>query len=90
MAIKIISTGHALMCGQKLGLAVTLISRGPAPSELYVNDPAAPTTVPNIALRAYELWDEAGRPEGRSDEFYFLAEEEFRGLLELELKHHNQ
>jgi hypothetical protein len=37
---------------------------------------------PNIALRAYELWDAAGRPEGRSDEFYFQAEEEFRKLLE--------
>lgn len=24
----------------------------------------------NIALRAYELWDEAGRPEGRADEFH--------------------
>src|SRR5690349_9852418 len=36
----------------------------------------------NIPLRAYELWDAAGRPEGRSDEFYFRAEEEFRQLLE--------
>lgn len=42
---------------------------------------------PNIALRAYQLWDEAGRPEGRSDEFYFLAEEELRLLLEKELAH---
>ena len=39
---------------------------------------------PNIALRAYQLWDVAGRPEGRSDEFYFQAEEEFRKLLEAE------
>jgi hypothetical protein len=38
--------------------------------------------VPNIALRAYQLWDAAGRPDGRSEEFYFLAEEEFRKLLE--------
>jgi hypothetical protein len=43
------------------------------------------TNIPNIALRAYELWDAAGRPEGRSDEFYFLAEEELRLLLEKEL-----
>ena len=41
-------------------------------------------SVPNIALRAYQLWDAAGRPEGRSDEFYFQAEEEFRKLLEAE------
>jgi DUF2934 family protein len=40
--------------------------------------------VPNIPLRAYELWDAAGRPEGRSEEFYFEAEEEFRKMLEEE------
>jgi len=45
-----------------------------------MNDPF----VPNIALRAYELWDAAGRPEGRSEEFYFQAEEEFRKMLEAE------
>lgn len=42
------------------------------------------TLVPNIALRAYQLWDAAGRPEGRSDEFYFQAEEELRKLLEFD------
>jgi hypothetical protein len=41
-------------------------------------------TVPNIALRAYQLWDAAGRPEGRAEEFYYQAEEELRQLLELE------
>ena len=40
--------------------------------------------VPTIALRAYELWDAAGRPEGRADDFWFLAEDEFRKLLEAE------
>lgn len=40
---------------------------------------------PNIALRAYQLWDAAGRPDGRSEEFYFAAEEELRLLLESEL-----
>jgi len=40
------------------------------------------TDVPNIALRAYQLWDAAGRPEGRSDEFYLVAEEELRLLIE--------
>jgi hypothetical protein len=40
--------------------------------------------VPNIALRAYQLWDAAGRPECRSEEFYFQAEEELRKLLEIE------
>jgi hypothetical protein len=40
--------------------------------------------VPIIAMRAYQLWDAAGRPEGRSDEFWFLAEEEFRQLIDVE------
>jgi Protein of unknown function (DUF2934) len=40
--------------------------------------------VPNIALRAYQLWDAAGRPEDRSEEFYFQAEEELRKLLEID------
>jgi hypothetical protein len=53
--------------------------------EFYVADPTVPDTVPNIALRAYELWDAAGRPDGRSEEFYFQAEEEFRQLLELKV-----
>ena len=28
-----------------------------------------------IAKRAYELWDRAGRPDGRSEEFWFAAKE---------------
>jgi hypothetical protein len=44
------------------------------------------TPVPTIALRAYQLWEAAGRPEGRSEEFYFQAEEELRSLLERELQ----
>jgi len=27
--------------------------------------------------RAYDLWQQAGGPEGRSDEFWFAAEREF-------------
>ena len=42
--------------------------------------------VPNIALRAYQLWNAAGRPEGRSEEFWFQAEEEFREMLEAALQ----
>jgi hypothetical protein len=40
--------------------------------------------VPNIALRAYQLWEAAGRPQGRDEEFYFQAEEELRKLLDRE------
>ena len=28
---------------------------------------------------AYRLWDEAGRPEGRADEFWFIALREVTG-----------
>jgi Protein of unknown function (DUF2934) len=27
-----------------------------------------------VAVRAYELWEEAGKPEGRDEEFWHLAE----------------
>ena len=30
-----------------------------------------------IRKLAYELWEQAGRPEGRSDEFWFAARYEF-------------
>jgi hypothetical protein len=30
-----------------------------------------------IRERAYRLWDHAGRPEGRSEEFWFAAKNEF-------------
>ncbi len=29
-----------------------------------------------ICKRAYELWDKAGRPDGRSEEFWFAAKAE--------------
>jgi len=28
--------------------------------------------------RAYQLWEEAGKPEGRDEEFYHQAEQELR------------
>jgi hypothetical protein len=36
-----------------------------------------PTEI-QIARRAYELWEQAGKPEGRDQEFYHLAEQELR------------
>ena len=30
-----------------------------------------------VRERAYELWDRAGRPDGRSDEFWFTAKADF-------------
>ncbi|HEX2635167.1 MAG TPA: DUF2934 domain-containing protein [Bradyrhizobium sp.] len=29
-----------------------------------------------IRVRAHELWEQAGKPEGRQDEFWRLAEQE--------------
>jgi hypothetical protein len=30
----------------------------------------------DISRLAYELWEKAGRPDGRDDEFYHLAQQE--------------
>jgi len=35
-------------------------------------------TKEQIIHRAYQLWEQAGKPEGRDDEFYHLAEQELR------------
>jgi Protein of unknown function (DUF2934) len=29
-----------------------------------------------IRIRAHQLWEQAGKPEGRQDEFWHLAEQE--------------
>ena len=34
------------------------------------------STQAHVNARAYELWQQAGAPEGRSDEFWFAAERE--------------
>lgn len=31
-----------------------------------------------IEIRAYELWEKAGKPEGKDEEFYHLAQQELR------------
>jgi hypothetical protein len=35
-------------------------------------------TKDQIIHRAYELWEQAGKPEGRDQEFYHQAEQELR------------
>jgi hypothetical protein len=37
----------------------------------------APTQM-DIVRRAYALWEQAGRPDGKDEEFYHLAEQELR------------
>jgi len=40
-------------------------------------DMAEPTKE-QVIHRAYELWEEAGKPDGRDQEFYLQAEQELR------------
>lgn len=35
-------------------------------------------TKEQIIHRAYELWEQAGKPDGRDDEFYHQAEQELQ------------
>jgi hypothetical protein len=37
-------------------------------------------TKEQIIHRAYELWEQAGKPEGRDQEFYHQAEKELKGV----------
>jgi len=49
---------------------------------LHISSSRKPTmenpTEKQIVRRAYELWEQAGKPEGRDQEFYHLAEKELR------------
>lgn len=38
----------------------------------------AEPTEKEIKNRAYELWEKAGKPEGKDEEFYQLAQQELR------------
>jgi Protein of unknown function (DUF2934) len=37
-----------------------------------------------IVRRAYKLWEQAGKPEGRDQEFYLQAERELQEALDKE------
>ena len=36
-------------------------------------------TEEQVTKRAYQLWEQAGMPEGRDQEFYYMAEQEMSG-----------
>jgi hypothetical protein len=36
----------------------------------------------DVVRRAYELWEQAGKPEGKDEEFYFQAERELQAALD--------
>ncbi len=54
-----------------------------APSALSVasvpSAGAQAPTVEKIAARAYEIWEQNGRPDGKDQENWFRAERELRG-----------
>jgi hypothetical protein len=35
-------------------------------------------TEEQIRIRAHELWEQAGKPEGKNDDFWLLAERDLR------------
>ena len=41
-------------------------------------------TLEQITSRAYELWEQAGKPAGRDEEFYLQAEQELQEEFKLE------
>jgi hypothetical protein len=48
---------------------------------------AGPPTQKDIERRAYQLWQQAGMPEGRDQEFYLEAERQLKEeLIRHELK----
>ncbi|MCK1296386.1 DUF2934 domain-containing protein [Bradyrhizobium sp. 30] len=42
---------------------------------------ASPPTKKDIERRAYQLWQQAGMPEGRDQEFYWEAEQQLKEEL---------
>ena len=44
----------------------------------------------DIVRRAYELWQQAGEPEGKDQEFYHLAEQELQNADDLSPAHTGQ
>jgi len=46
-----------------------------------MNNILSPPTPEAIAARAYQLWEEAGRPTGRDEEFWLHAEQQLQTKL---------
>jgi hypothetical protein len=79
---------RAVSCGLEFG--DQSLQAGLARSRRYAPSPRrrgrAPTrrnvmpepSKQEIDARAYQLWEKAGRPEGREDEFWHLAQQELR------------
>jgi hypothetical protein len=48
-----------------------------------MDTPSDAGTSEKIRERAHQLWERAGRPEGRQDEFWYQAEQDVRETEEL-------
>jgi hypothetical protein len=78
------SMGRDLQAHGLLSFALPLCpQRGCAPPSGKGRKMKEPT-VEQITSRAYELWEQAGKPEGRDEEFYLQAEKELQEELKLE------
>jgi hypothetical protein len=44
----------------------------------------------DIVRRAYELWEQAGKPDGRDQEFYHHAERELQKANEQAISEHSR
>jgi hypothetical protein len=59
-----------------------MAQRGPPTAGLRIRDPKmAKPALMDVVRRAYELWEQAGKPEGRDQEFYLEAERELQEAL---------
>lgn len=72
--------GLALFSGAKPAQPAAFVTSGARWVVLLILESNAmeQPTKEQIIHRAYELWEQAGKPEGRDDEFYHLAEQELR------------
>jgi hypothetical protein len=41
----------------------------------------------NVAREAYFMWENAGKPEGKSDEYWFAAVEKLEMAAEMDMDH---
>jgi Protein of unknown function (DUF2934) len=63
-------------------LVLVALDRNSVSSATIVSKEVSMATDKRIRSRAWQLWDQAGRPVGRDDEFSLQAEKEIREIEE--------
>jgi hypothetical protein len=56
--------------------------RTPSGGDAFQGLKMAKPALMDVVRRAYELWEQAGKPEGRDQEFYLEAERELQEALD--------